>query len=216
MKTDISILLDRSGSMATIAGDTIGGFNTWLKSQKAEPGSATLSLAQFDSEGFDYTCRNTDIQMVADLSYATFSPRGSTPLLDSMARLINETGARLREMSPSARPDKVIMVIITDGEENASREKTYQQVCDMVNHQRDKYGWEFIYLGANQDAIKVGQSIGVLPQFSGTYTNQNTTAAYNVLNRATASLRAGMSVDLAGFTAAEQSAMTDNDNQASA
>jgi len=170
MKTDISVVLDRSGSMEAVKHDTIGGFNTFLKEQQALPGEALLSLAQFDSMGYDRIIDAKPIKQAEPLTPLTFVPRGNTPLLDSMCKLITETGARFKQMPESARPENVIVVIITDGEENASVSVTRDQVLAMITHQQDVYKWKFIYLGANQDAIAAAKSFGIPQAMAATYT----------------------------------------------
>lgn len=141
--THIRILLDRSGSMDSCREGTIAGFNQYLRDQQAMPDDGTtLALVQFDSESYD-TLFDKPIRDVTPL--AEFKPRASTPLHDAMGRCIDET---LRDH----RSDKVLMVIITDGQENASHEYTAEKLATMIKERRDA-GWEFIFLAANQDAI---------------------------------------------------------------
>lgn len=154
--TDITIILDRSGSMASVAEDTIGGFNRFLDDQRKVPGSANITLHQFDHE-FETVMKGEDIQKAKSLTGETFVPRGSTALLDAIGRGIGETGSRLG----SDPAQKVVFVIITDGHENASQEYTPTKVHEMIEHQRTKYAWEFVFLGANQDAIKAATNLGV-------------------------------------------------------
>jgi len=207
MKTDISVLLDRSGSMQSIKADTIGGFNEFLKAQKELPGEATLTLVQFDSGGYDRVIDAKPIVQAEPLTDATFLPRGNTPLLDSMARAIRETGERLKVMADASRPEKVVMVIITDGEENSSREFSRDAVMAMVAHQRDTYKWEFIYLGANQDAIKAAASMGIPAAFAASYTGANTKQAYGASSRMVASMRSGGGAAACSLTEDERNAM---------
>lgn len=160
-KTEILILLDRSGSMESIRTDTIGGFNTFLSEQQALPGACRLTLIQFDSHAYHIQHRRAPIATVDPLTEKTFRPRGSTPLLDSMARAIDELGEDLRRVPESERPGKVIFVTITDGQENCSRKFERWQVMERVKHQAERYGWQFVYLGANQDAIAVAAELGI-------------------------------------------------------
>lgn len=155
--TDISIILDRSGSMQTVANDTIGGFNQFVQEQKKQPGRALLSLYQFDDH-YETRYEGRDIAEVPPLE---FSPRGMTALYDAIGRTINNTGARLRSIPEYLRPGKVMMVILTDGFENASREFTKDRIKEMITHQRTKYQWDFVFLGANQDAILTSATIGI-------------------------------------------------------
>lgn len=158
--THVSALLDKSGSMESIKNDTIGGFNNFIKDQQKEDGEMTLSLSQFDSE-YDIVHDFVNIHKVEPLTDKTFVPRGSTKLLDSLGRMIIDTGNKLANMSENERPEKVIFVITTDGQENASTEFKPEKIAEMVKHQEENYNWQFIYLGANQDAFTVGQSLGM-------------------------------------------------------
>ena len=163
MKKDychISVVLDRSGSMGSIRHDTIGGFNTFLKTQKESPGEATLSLTQFDTE-YLLVHSFVPIQEVPELNERTFVPRGATALYDAIGLAIVGCGEKLAALSEEERPEKVILVILTDGEENSSREYSHSRIQGMIKEQSDKYNWEFVFLGANIDAKKVGDSLGV-------------------------------------------------------
>jgi len=135
--THIAVILDRTGSMAVIRDDTIGGFNTFLQQQKAEPGSATLTLVQFDSQDpyqdpYEVIHRFKPIAEVPELTRETYVPRASTPLLDAMGRGIIDLEKSLSELSEADRPAKVVMVVVTDGQENASREFRKEQIEKMI------------------------------------------------------------------------------------
>lgn len=158
--TDITIVLDRSGSMAAVADDTIGGFNQFLLDQKRAPGSGVLTLVQFDNE-YEFVHTARPLADVPPLSPATFIPRGATALLDAIGRAIGETHERIAKMDESERPGTVIVVILTDGHENASRESTIDTVFARITEQQEKRGWKFIFLGANQDAIKSAAQLGI-------------------------------------------------------
>ena len=170
--TDITVVLDRSGSMSDIITDTIGGFNTFLKEQQSQPGEALFTLTQFDNE-YEIVHDGIDIKKVPKLNNKTYIPRGSTALLDALGRTIISVGNRLSNMNEEDRPEKVIFVILTDGEENDSREFTYEKVNEMINHQRDVYNWDFIFLGANQDAIQTGANLGIGRGCSLTYASNS-------------------------------------------
>src|SRR5580693_1330174 len=158
--TEIAIVLDRSGSMASMAKEAIGGFNGFLDSQQKLPGDARLTLVLFDHEHIvKYDER--PIKDVSPLDEHTYEPRGTTALLDAIGRTINTIGERLDKTPEPERPGKVIIAILTDGLENASQEFKPKQIRSMIEHQREKYSWEFIYLGANQDAIEVGETMGI-------------------------------------------------------
>ncbi len=189
-ETDITVVLDRSGSMASVRDDTIGGFNSFLEEQKAVPGSACVSLVQFDDQyEVVYECR--DVQDAPDLSPRTFVPRGSTALLDAIGRTLNATGARLAALPEAARPGKVLLVVMTDGLENASHEFGARQVFDMITHQRDKYQWEIVFIGANQDAVLTGASYGLPASNALDYaaTPAGTRHALSILSKATTKMR---------------------------
>jgi hypothetical protein len=158
--THISIVLDRSGSMGSVKADTIGGFNAFLVQQKSAPGEATLTLAQFDNE-YDLLADFAPIGSVQPLTDQTYVPRGSTALLDAIGRTINQTGKRLAALLDAERPAHVIVVIMTDGEENSSNAFSRSQIFSMISHQREAYAWEFVFIGANQDAIGTGASLGI-------------------------------------------------------
>lgn len=156
-KTDINIILDCSGSMGMgeIYNATIIGYNRFLGQQKEVKDSARINLYQFN------TVRNTvytdkDVRVAPELTRETFRPTGGTALLDAMGQTIDDVGARLRNMREEDRPEQVIVVIITDGEENSSTIFTKQQVEDKIKHQTDVYKWQFMYIGANFDAINAG------------------------------------------------------------
>jgi len=193
--TDITVVLDRSGSMASVVNDTKGGFDHFVDDQKKAPGQANLTLVQFDTI-YDFVHQGKPIAEVPPL---VFEPRGGTALLDAIGRAINETGARLKAMPESDRPAKVVFVIITDGEENASKEFTKDRINDMIKHQRDAYKWEFVFLGANQDAIQAGTQLGIAPLNSMTYAHNSkgVQAAFHTTSMNMRSFRAGSAVNMA-------------------
>lgn len=159
-KTDITIILDRSGSMESVKGDTIGGFNSFLSEQQKVEGEAAISLVQFDDQ-YEVVYENKDINTADKLTEATFQPRGMTALYDAIGRTINSVGQRFASLGESERPDSVVFVILTDGFENASREFSATKINEMISHQRDVYQWQFIFIGANQDAILSAEAIGI-------------------------------------------------------
>ena len=159
--THIAVLLDRSGSMEAVKDETISGFNYFLKEQKAAGDNASFTLVQFDSESTDVVHEARPVRDVPNLNGDTYQPRGSTPLLDALGETINSTGRTLAAIPDTNRPDKVVFVVITDGEENASHKFTKSQVKEMIDHQSEKYNWQFIYLGANQDAFAEAGAVGI-------------------------------------------------------
>lgn len=158
--TDITVVLDRSGSMASIRQDTIGGFNTFLAGQRKVPGRARISLVQFDDR-YEPNYTAMDVREAYLLNESSYEPRGSTALLDAFGKTIAETGRRLLSMPESERPSKVVFVVVTDGHENASREYTKAKVKEMVEHQRIVYKWEFLFLGAGIDAMADAAQYGM-------------------------------------------------------
>jgi hypothetical protein len=163
--THIAFLLDRSGSMMSIKSDTEGGFNAYIESQKGQPGRCTVTLAQFDNE-YEEVFAGLPIESVRPLN---LQPRGSTALNDSIARLVHSTGEYLAAMPADERPGAVIVGIMTDGMENASHEWTRPAIKALVEEQENKYDWTFSYMGANQDAIEVGATMGIAADRSLTY-----------------------------------------------
>lgn len=188
--THISLVLDRSGSMESMRDDAIGGFNTFLKDQQAVPGTATLTLVQFDDR-YEKQVDAAPLAGVKPLDATTFVPRGSTALLDAIGRTINETGARLATMPEAERPEKVLFVTLTDGMENASRVFSRSQIFDKITHQRDVYDWEFVFLAANQDAIEAGAAMGFAADASATYagSGKGQRQAMQAVSQATAKYR---------------------------
>lgn len=201
--TDITIVLDRSGSMSTVQQDTIGGFNTFLNEQKNAPGDATLSLVQFDDH-YEVVHTAVNIKDVPELNETTFVPRGMTALLDAIGKTIVTTGQRLAAMAEADRPSKVVFVILTDGGENSSREYIdSSKIKEMIKHQTEAYNWDFVFLGANQDAITVASSMGMLGGNAMTYASNSagTASAFTSVANAMNCYRSGdLSKKTAFFT----------------
>lgn len=155
--TEIVFVLDRSGSMETIAADMKGGFDSFIQEQKKVPGECRVSLVSFNTT-LDVVYEGL---MLAAVPKLELYPRGGTALFDAVGVAITSTGARLANMPEAERPAKVLFVIITDGEENSSREYTKNQVAELVAHQQKKYSWDFIFLGANLDAAKAASDLNI-------------------------------------------------------
>lgn len=177
--THLYFLLDRSGSMQSIKDDTEGGFNAFIEEQRSQAGECRVTLAQFDDQ-YEEVFRD---RPVADVAPLQLQPRGSTALLDSIGRLVGEAGQRLAALPEHERPGVVIVGIMTDGHENASRELTHPQIKAMIERQTKDYGWQFLYMGADQDAIEVGSSIGVAAANSMTYSRGRVAAAMAATSR---------------------------------
>ena len=167
--THLYFLLDRSGSMNSIVEDTVGGFDAFIAEQRRfteeAPGECRVTLAQFDDT---YEEVYAD-RPIADVPSLVLQPRGTTALLDSVARIVLDAGKRLAALPEDQRPGTVSVGIMTDGLENASREWSHPQVKQLIETQTRDYQWQFLYLGADQDAVEVGMSIGVSAGHSVTY-----------------------------------------------
>ncbi len=153
----IAIVLDRSGSMARVKDDTEGGLKAFLAEQRNTPVDTVVSLYQFDDH-YEAVYENTPL---ADVPDYTLRPRGMTALLDAVGKTITTLAEQLSAMAQFGRPSEVVMVILTDGHENRSVEYTLDQVKAMITHQRDKYGWTFVFLGADQDAFAAAGGMGI-------------------------------------------------------
>jgi uncharacterized protein YegL len=157
--TEIIFLLDRSGSMSGLERDTIGGFNTFITKQCEHEGETLVTTVLFDSQ-YEILWNGVDAKRVT-LTKEDYFVRGSTALLDAIGKTILDVGHRLANSKEEDRPDKVIFVITTDGEENSSREFTYAKVRDLIHHQQEIYNWEFIFMGANFDSEREAGNLGI-------------------------------------------------------
>lgn len=163
MKTNITelvFILDRSGSMAGLEGDTIGGFNSLLNKQKKESGEAFVTTVLFDSE-FEILHDRLNVKELSAITEDEYYVRGTTALLDAIGKTITKTSNEQKLINEKLRADKVLIVIVTDGMENSSREYGYKLVNSMINRQKEEKNWEFIFLGANIDAIKTAEKFGI-------------------------------------------------------
>jgi hypothetical protein len=164
-RTLLVFLLDRSGSMQSIKSDVEGGFAAFIDEQRQAPGDCAATLAQFDTH-YELVYRGLPINEVPTLN---LQPRGGTALLDSMGKLITDTAAQLDATPEGERPGTVIVAIMTDGLENSSAEWTHPAIKSLVEQKTNHDGWEFLYMGADQDAIEVGARLGVQRDKSVTY-----------------------------------------------
>lgn len=171
---DITLVVDRSGSMYSICDDAQGGVNDFVKRQAAEEGQALISLTQFDTE-YEVVYQGVPADQAPPYQLI---PRGGTALLDAVGRGITETGARLAAMAEAERPGLVVFVIVTDGHENSSREFTKQQIKTMIEHQQSVYNWQFTFLGANQDAFAEAGGLGIGPAAACTFAPEKVQFAY--------------------------------------
>jgi len=158
--TELVFILDRSGSMAGLETDTIGGFNSVLDKQKKEEGDALVTTVLFDHD-YELLHDRINIKNLEGISAKEYYVRGTTALLDAMGRTINYIGNAISDTAKEDRPDKVVFVIITDGMENSSQEFSKDKVKAMIEKQKKEYSWEFVFLGANMDAIKTAADFGI-------------------------------------------------------
>jgi len=187
--TEIIFVLDRSGSMRDLTQDTIGGFNSFIETQKQEPGEAKLTTVLFDDR-YEILHNGIDLKDIEDLTVKEYYARGMTALLDAIGKTINIVGERLNNIKENDCPSKIIFVITTDGYENSSKEFTQDVIKEMIEHQTDKYNWQFIFLGANMDAISVAGSYGISAAASYTATPIGTQNLYDTVSSTTTSYRA--------------------------
>lgn len=158
--TEIVFILDRSGSMGGLETDTIGGFNAMLERQKKAEGEALLSTLLFSNET-EVLHDRADIRQVEPLSLQDYRVGGSTALLDAIGGAIRHIGNLHRETRPEERPAHTLFVITTDGQENASRRYGYAELKRLIERQKERYGWEFLFLGANMDAVAAASRFGI-------------------------------------------------------
>ena len=158
--TELVFILDRSGSMAGLESDTIGGFNAMLEKQKKEEGEAFLSAVLFSNSSTVLYDR-ADIRKIEPMTDRQYFVGGCTALLDAIGDAVHHIGNVHKYAREEDRPKKTVFVIITDGLENASRRHTYDEVRRMVERQRERYGWEFLFLGATMDAISAARRFGI-------------------------------------------------------
>ena len=153
-------IIDNSGSMSLILKDAIGGFNTFKNDQAQAAPDNEMTLVYFNSV-VEPQFTNKPLKEVDDLTRATYVPGGLTALYDGVGSTIDGVGAKLAAMPEKERPNKVVFAILTDGEENSSKEYSAQQVKDKIEHQRTKYSWEFIFLAASEQGLKDGAKMGI-------------------------------------------------------
>ena len=194
--TELVYILDRSGSMSGLETDTIGGYNGMLKKQKAEPGTAFVTTVLFD-DNYELLHDRVNIRELSPITEKEYFVRGSTALLDAVGKTISRIGNDQKHADESRRADKVMIVIITDGMENASREYTYHRIMDMIDRQKSRYGWEFLFLGANIDAVATAAKFGISSDRAANYhaDSTGTQLNYNAINDFASNLRSGISND---------------------
>ncbi|MDY4953947.1 MAG: hypothetical protein SO073_04845 [Candidatus Onthomonas sp.] len=190
--TELVFILDRSGSMSGLEGDTIGGFNGMLERQKKEPGEAVVTTVLFDDQ-YELLHDRIPLQAVRPMTDRQYFVRGCTALLDAIGRTVNKVANVHRGMAEEYRPERVMFVIITDGFENASREYNWDKVKSMVEHYKAKYHWEFLFLGANLDAIGTAARFGISADRAVQYHSDHigTQVNYQAVSQAVSDFREG-------------------------
>jgi hypothetical protein len=191
MKTELVFLLDRSGSMSGLESDTIGGFNSMLERQKQESGDARVTTVLFDDH-YELLHDRIDLQGIAPITQREYYVRGCTALLDAIGLTIEKIDRVQRNTAPELRADKVLFVITTDGLENASRRFRLPQIRAMIERHKEAFGWEFLFLGANIDAIATARQYGIGADRAVNYhaDRRGTRINYEVLSRAASCIRA--------------------------
>ena len=188
--TEIVFILDRSGSMSGLEDDTIGGFNAMVEKQKKEPGEALISTVLFDNES-EVIHDRVDLQKIRPMTLDQYYVRGCTALLDAVGGAIHHIGNVHKYAREEDRPEKTLFVITTDGMENASRRYSYETLKTMIQRQKEKYGWEFLFLGANIDAAREAARFGIQADRAANYhaDSQGTGVIYETVSEAICQVR---------------------------
>ena len=190
--TELVFILDRSGSMSGLETDTIGGFNSLISKQKKEDGQAVVSTVLFDDRS-EVLHDRVPLERIEKMTDKDYFVRGCTALLDAIGGAIHHIGNVHKYAREEDRPEKTLFIITTDGMENASKRYTYDKVKQMVERQKSKYGWEFIFLGANIDALDVAGRFGINKDHAANYhcDEEGTALNYEVLSEAICQVRMG-------------------------
>lgn len=193
--TEIVFILDESGSMSGLEADTIGGYNSFIEKQKKESGEALVSTVLFANDSKVVHDR-VDLKKVEPMNNQQYSPGGCTALLDAIGGAIHHIGNIHKYARPEDVPAKTIFVITTDGQENSSREYSYKNIKMMIERQQEKYGWEFLFLGANIDVISEASKLGIRSDRAVKYEcdQMGTQLNFSVVSNVIASVRGGKKV----------------------
>ena len=189
-RVELVFILDRSGSMAGLEADTIGGYNSLIEKQRKEAGECRLTTVLFDDR-YELLHDRADIAKVSPITDREYWVRGSTALLDAIGYTISRVSAALRSDPHHAKDARVLFVITTDGMENASREYTSSRIREMIRTQEEKHGWEFLFLGANIDAVSTASGFGIRAERAVDYRadSQGTHLNYQVLSDTVSCMR---------------------------
>jgi hypothetical protein len=193
--TELVFILDRSGSMSGLESDTIGGYNAMLEKQKKEPGEVLITTVLFDDK-YELLHDRINIRGLAPITDKEYYVRGTTALLDAIGNTINKLANVQKRTSEVERAEHVMFVITTDGMENASREFSFEKIRQMIEHQKCKYSWEFIFLGANIDAIETAERFGISEDRATNYhaDSEGTLLNYEVISETVSCLRANRKI----------------------
>ncbi|UEL47210.1 vWA domain-containing protein [Terrisporobacter hibernicus] len=191
--TEVVFILDRSGSMSGLEDDTIGGFNSMLKKQREEEGDANVTTVLFDDE-IQMLHKRVDIKEIKNITSKDYYVRGCTALLDAIGYSIN---FMINVPQKEERAKNVLFIITTDGYENASKEYSYEKIKKMITYEKERYNWQFLFLGANIDAISTARKFGISEEFASNYVSDEvgTQITYEVMNSAISTCRAMGVVD---------------------
>lgn len=191
--TEVVFILDRSGSMSGLEDDTIGGFNSMLKKQREEEGDANVTTVLFDDE-IEMLHKRVDIKEIKNITSKDYYVRGCTALLDAIGYSIN---FMINVPQKEERAKNVLFIITTDGYENASKEYSYEKIKKMITYEKERYNWQFLFLGANIDAISTARKFGISEEFASNYVSDEvgTQITYEVMNSAISTCRAMGVVD---------------------
>ena len=189
--TELVFILDRSGSMAGLEDDTIGGFNAMIQRQKEEAGDAYVSTILFDNHT-EVIHDRVDLRQIQPMTRREYYVRGCTALLDAVGKAIHHISSIHKYAREEDRPEKTLFVITTDGMENASREYTYRRVKEKIRQQQTLHGWEFMFLGANIDAAREAARFGITEDRAANYhaDSQGTAVIYEAVSEAVCNVRA--------------------------
>lgn len=188
--TEIVCVLDQSGSMRALTDDTIGGFNAFIDEQRKLDGNVNVTVTLFDTSS-EVVYEGVDIEDLPELDGNTYSPGGGTALLDALGDTIDRVGKRLAATDEEKRAGKVIVLVMTDGHENSSNTFSLDDVKDRVDHQQDKYSWEFVFIGANIDSFQEAGSMGIARGSASNFlpNSYGTKEAWSKINRAATTYR---------------------------
>lgn len=198
MKTNITelvFILDKSGSMSGLESDTIGGYNAMLRKQQEERGKARITTVLFSNDS-EILHDQTDIMAIKPMTKRQYQVGGSTALLDAVGMAINKIGNSQKYAKEEQRADKVMVVITTDGMENSSHEYTYEKIRRMIERQKNKYGWEFIFLGADIEAVAAAAKLGINHDRAVNFNSdsEGTQLNYKVISDAVSTIRANKTI----------------------